>query len=79
MGNEVLRQTTVRVTTVPAIDITSRPSASGEFTEALLFIDEPTPALQRPCSAAALAPFSGSPGRAGDPGRLRRARWFANG
>ena len=64
--NENLRQVNFQIFTQPSINITSRLLAgagTGNFTEALLFIDEPAPVLQTLCgSAEQLSVFS--------------ARWF---
>ncbi len=50
-----LPQINIQVFTQPSINITSRVTTQGgnliEFTEALLFIDEPSPADQRPCGS----------------------------
>lgn len=55
-SNRALPQLNIQVFSQPSINITSRVLTSGgnliEFTEALLFIDEPTPANQRPCGSA---------------------------
>ncbi len=54
-ANRALQQLNVQVFSQPAINITSRIMTGGgdriEFTEALMFIDEPSPANQRPCGS----------------------------
>ena len=55
-ANENLRQVNFQIFTQPSINITSRLLAgagTGNFSEALLFIDEPAPALQTICGSAA--------------------------
>ncbi len=62
-ANEQLRQVNIQIFTQPAINVTSRLLASGnnDFTEAMLFVDEPSPATQHPCGAST-APYSVPPG-----------------
>jgi hypothetical protein len=62
--NEILRQVNIQVFSSPSINITSRLLASGnnQFTEAMLFVDEPAPLAQNPCGNGATAPYSVPPG-----------------
>jgi hypothetical protein len=63
-SNRALPQLNIQLFSQPSINITSRILTGGgnliEFTEALLFIDEPTPADQRPCGST-LYPHSITP------------------
>jgi hypothetical protein len=62
--NEVLRQANFQVFTQPSINITSRILAgagTGNFSEAVLFIDEPTPLDQTICGSSPY-PYSVPPG-----------------
>lgn len=65
-ADRLLPQVNIQIFTQPAVEITSRKLAiaeGGNFTEALLFIDEPAPAKQRPCGSPRY-PYSALPGRA---------------
>lgn len=63
-ADRALQQLNIQVFTQPSINITSRILTGGgdriEFTEALMFIDEPSPAGQRPCGSSAY-PYSTTP------------------
>ena len=60
--DRILPQLNIQIFSQPSINITSRVLTGGgnniEFSEALLFIDEPTPDKQRPCGTAGLYPHS---------------------
>jgi hypothetical protein len=60
---ETLRQVNIQIFTQPSINVTSRLLAAGnnDFTEAMLFVDEPAPGLQHPCGTASSAPYSVPP------------------
>ncbi|MEZ5401998.1 MAG: hypothetical protein R2729_20160 [Bryobacteraceae bacterium] len=60
---EVLRQVNIQIFTQPSVNVTSRLLASGnnDFTEAMLFVDEPAPGLQHPCGNVSTAPYSVPP------------------
>ena len=65
-AGRLLPQVNIQIFTQPAIEITSRELASaegGNFTEALLFLDEPAPAKQRPCGSPRY-PYSAPQGQA---------------
>jgi hypothetical protein len=62
--SELLPQVNIQIFTSPVINITSRLTGSaggGNWTEALLFIDEPQPAAQTICGST-VAPESAPPG-----------------
>lgn len=71
-AHRLLPQVNLRIATQPVVEITSRVLArandGGDFTEALLLIDEPAPAKQRPCGSPKYPYSAPSTRQAAEPG-----------